>query len=68
VPYVVVYANKGRHVDDAELLELVEMEVRDLFSKYEFPATRPRSSRARPLKALEGDQNQRTASSSWSKP
>ncbi len=37
VPYIIVYMNKADMVDDAELLELVEMEVRELLSKYEFP-------------------------------
>ena len=37
VPYIVVFLNKADMVDDAELLELVEMEVRDLLSEYEFP-------------------------------
>ena len=37
VPYIVVYMNKADMVDDKELLELVEMEVRELLSKYEFP-------------------------------
>src|SRR5690606_36081109 len=37
VPYIVVYLNKADMVDDSELLELVEMEVRELLSKYEFP-------------------------------
>ena len=37
VPYIVVYLNKADMVDDAELLELVELEVRELLSKYEFP-------------------------------
>ena len=37
VPYIVVYLNKADMVDDAELLELVEMEVRELLSKYDFP-------------------------------
>ena len=37
VPYIVVYLNKADMVDDAELLELVELEVRDLLSTYEFP-------------------------------
>ena len=40
VPYIVVYMNKADMVDDAELLELVEMEVRELLSKYEFPGRR----------------------------
>ena len=37
VPYIVVYMNKADMVDDAELLELVELEVRDLLTTYEFP-------------------------------
>src|SRR3954469_16412445 len=37
VPYIIVYMNKADMVDDAELLELVEMEVRELLSKYQFP-------------------------------
>ena len=37
VPYIVVFLNKADMVDDAELLELVEMEVRDLLSSYDFP-------------------------------
>src|SRR5690606_31493502 len=37
VPYIIVYMNKADMVDDAELLELVEMEVRELLSKYDFP-------------------------------
>ena len=37
VPYILVYMNKADQVDDAELLELVEMEIRDLLSTYEFP-------------------------------
>ena len=37
VPYIVVYLNKADMVDDAELLELVELEVRDLLTMYEFP-------------------------------
>src|SRR6185436_1976150 len=37
VPYIVVYMNKADMVDDAELLELVEMEIRELLSKYQFP-------------------------------
>ena len=40
VPYIVVYLNKADMVDDAELLELVELEVRELLSKYEFPGRR----------------------------
>ena len=37
MPYIIVYMNKCDMVDDAELLELVEMEVRELLDKYEFP-------------------------------
>ena len=47
VPALVVYLNKVDMVDDPELLELVELEVRELLSKYDFPATRSRWSRAR---------------------
>jgi elongation factor Tu len=43
VPFIVVYMNKADMVDDKELLELVELEVRELLSKYQFPATRRRS-------------------------
>jgi len=39
VPYIVVFMNKVDMVDDAELLDLVELEVRELLSKYEFPGT-----------------------------
>jgi elongation factor Tu len=48
VPYIIVFLNKCDMVDDAELLELVEMEVRELLSSTTSPATTPRSSRARP--------------------
>ena len=41
VPYIVVFLNKADMVDDAELLELVEMEVRELLSQYNFLATTP---------------------------
>jgi elongation factor Tu len=47
VPYIVVFLNKADLVDDAELLELVEMEVRDLLSTYDFPGTTLRSSSVR---------------------
>ena len=40
MPYVVVFLNKADMVDDAELMELVEMEVRELLSKYDFPGRR----------------------------
>ncbi|EQD73258.1 translation elongation factor Tu, partial [mine drainage metagenome] len=54
VPYMVVYLNKVDMVDDAELLELVELEVRDLLSKYEFPGDQTPVVRGSALKALEG--------------
>jgi len=56
VPYIVVYLNKCDMVDDEELLELVEMEVRELLSKYEFPGDDIPVIRGSALKALEGDQ------------
>jgi elongation factor Tu len=58
VPYVVVYMNKCDMVDDAELLELVEMEVRDLLTKYEFPGDKTPIVKGSALKALEGDQGE----------
>jgi len=55
VPYIVVYLNKCDMVDDAELIELVEMEVRELLSKYEFPGDDTPIIQGSALKALEGD-------------
>ena len=55
VKYVVVYLNKADMVDDAELLELVEMEVRELLDKYEFPGDDAPIIVGSALKALEGD-------------
>jgi elongation factor Tu len=55
VPYIVVYMNKADMVDDAELLELVEMEVRDLLNSYEFPGDDIPIVVGSALKALEGD-------------
>lgn len=55
VPYIVVFLNKADMVDDAELLELVEMEVRDLLSSYEFPGDDIPIVSGSALKALEGD-------------
>jgi elongation factor Tu len=55
VPYIVVYLNKADMVDDAELLELVEMEVRDLLSMYDFPGDDTPLIVGSALKALEGD-------------
>jgi len=56
VPYVVVALNKADMVDDEELLELVELEVRELLSKYEFPGDDIPIVRVSALKALEGDE------------
>src|SRR5687767_6388376 len=58
VPYVVVFLNKADMVDDAELLELVEMEVRELLSKYDFPGDATPIIKGSALKALEGDQSE----------
>jgi elongation factor Tu len=55
VPYIVVYMNKADMVDDAELLELVELEVRDLLTTYEFPGDKTPIVTGSALKALEGD-------------
>ncbi|MED3624864.1 elongation factor Tu [Neobacillus thermocopriae] len=55
VPYLVVFMNKCDMVDDEELLELVEMEVRDLLSEYEFPGDEIPVIKGSALKALEGD-------------
>jgi elongation factor Tu len=55
VPYIVVYLNKADMVDDEELLELVELEVRDLLSMYEFPGDDTPIIVGSALKALEGD-------------
>jgi elongation factor Tu len=58
VPYIVVYMNKADMVDDAELLELVEMEIRELLSKYDFPGDDIPIIIGSALKALEGDQSE----------
>ena len=58
VPYIVVFLNKADMVDDKELLELVEMEVRDLLNKYEFPGDDTPIVMGSALKALEGDQSE----------
>jgi elongation factor Tu len=57
VPYIVVFLNKADMVDDAELLELVEMEVRDLLSKYDFPGDDTPIVHGSAKLALEGDQS-----------
>ncbi|WP_187513505.1 elongation factor Tu, partial [Pantoea eucalypti] len=54
VPYIIVFLNKCDMVDDEELLELVEMEVRDLLSQYDFPGDDTPIVRGSALKALEG--------------
>ena len=56
VPYIVVYMNKCDMVDDEELLELVEMEVRELLTKYDFPGDDIPIIKGSALKAVEGDQ------------
>jgi elongation factor Tu len=55
VPYIVVFMNKADMVDDKELLELVEVEVRELLSKYEFPGDKTPIIIGSALKAMEGD-------------
>jgi elongation factor Tu len=55
VPYIIVYMNKADMVDDKELLELVELEVRELLSKYKFPGDKTPIVIGSALKALEGD-------------
>tara|TARA_B100000749_G_scaffold93543_2_gene71313 strand:- start:2086 stop:3276 length:1191 start_codon:yes stop_codon:yes gene_type:complete len=55
VPYIVVYVNKADMVDDEELLELVEMEIRELLDRYEFPGDDTPIVIGSALKALEGD-------------
>jgi elongation factor Tu len=58
VPYIVVYLNKADMVDDKELLELVEMEVRDLLTAYQFPGDKTPIIIGSALKALEGDESE----------
>ncbi len=58
VPYILVYMNKADQVDDDELLELVEMEVRELLSSYDFPGDDLPLVTGSALKALEGDQSE----------
>lgn len=57
VPYIIVYMNKADMVDDPELLELVEMEIRELLTKYDFPGDDTPIIIGSALKALEGDQS-----------
>ncbi len=65
VPHIVVYMNKADMVDDAELLELVEMEVRDLLEQYQFPGEETPIIVGSALKALEGDQSEIGVPSIW---
>jgi elongation factor Tu len=66
VPYIIVFLNKCDLVDDAELLELVEMEVRELLSKYEFPGDDLPIIKGSARMALEGDTGPKWASRrSW---
>src|SRR5699024_11326058 len=58
VPYIVVFLNKADMVDDDELLELVEMEVRELLDEYEFPGDDTPVITGSALKALEGDEGE----------
>lgn len=64
VPYIVVFLNKVDMVDDPELLELVEMEIRELLSKYEFPGDDIPFIRGSGLKALEGTDDSRGSATS----
>jgi len=59
VPYIIVFLNKADMVDDDELLELVEVEVRDLLSEYDFPGDDIPFITGSALKALEGDEDQK---------
>jgi elongation factor Tu len=65
VPYIVVYMNKADMVDDKELLELVELEVRELLSKYEFPGEETPIVIGSALKALEGEVSDLGEGSIW---
>ena len=58
VPHIVVFLNKCDMVDDAELIELVEVEVRDLLNKYEFPGDKTPIIKGSALKGLEGDKGE----------
>jgi elongation factor Tu len=58
VPFIVVFLNKVDQVDDEELLDLVELEVRDLLTEYEFPGDDVPVVRGSALKALEGDESE----------
>ena len=70
VPYIIVFLNKCDMVDDEELLELVEMEVRELLAKYDFPGDDTPIIRGSAKLALEGDASDRASPPScvWLKP
>jgi len=68
VPYIVVFLNKADMVDDPELLELVEVEIRDLLSEYEFPGDDIPFVIGSALKALEGDEEQEAKTRDLDKP
>jgi elongation factor Tu len=61
VPYILVYLNKTDMVDDPELLDLVELEVRELLSQYEFPGDDVPVIRGSALKAMEGDEKEQAS-------
>jgi elongation factor Tu len=63
VPYVLVYLNKVDMVDDPDLLDLVEVEIRELLSKYNFPGDKTPVIRGSALKALQGDDSEMAAGS-----
>nr|MBA2344195.1 GTP-binding protein [Rubrobacter sp.] len=63
VPYIVVYLNKADQVDDPELLELVEMEVRELLSEYDFPGDDVPVVTGSALRALEGQEGEQAEGS-----
>ncbi|MBI2092562.1 MAG: elongation factor Tu [Deltaproteobacteria bacterium] len=63
VPYVLVYLNKVDMVDDPDLIDLVEVEIRDLLSKYDFPGDKTPIIRGSALKALQGDASEIAAGS-----
>ena len=65
VPYIVVFLNKADMVDDAELLELVEMEVRDLLTSYNFPGDKTPIIIGSALKALQGDTSEYGVPAVW---
>jgi len=65
VPYIVVYLNKVDTVDDKELIDLVELEIRDLLNKYKFPGDKTPIIRGSALKALQGDTSELGEQSIW---